>query len=245
MQTSALDSHSVKKLISYGDIHEAMENLIQFTETTTIDMATEIYHTSARYRRLESEKKKGEISSQDYKLEYNSITLSLLEIADSIAEIDPRYMAQVASKDELRSEIETLADAFHEADRIRSNASRLRTKIHLARKMAEKLAQRPILIKEFEHTKDQAIICAIGRKIKMVPDIEELDILETLTYNADNNVTKGFITNALAELIYSGQLRIGDDEIMRRILHELGKEGDKVLLTNVTRVEAALDFLTG
>lgn len=245
MSTPVIDIKNLKKAISKGDLDEVLSALVNFTESTAIDVTTEIYLSSARYRQLENEKLRGEISNQDYKQEFNSITANILEILDSIDGIDEKYFKQVSSKEQIMQEIEDLAKEFDRADIIKSIPSMIRMKIHIARKMAEKFIQRPELMKEYLDTKNQAIICAIGRKIKVVPDIEDLYILEFITPNAANSVTKGFITNALAELIYSGQLRLGDDERMRYLLEQLGKEGDLPLLTNVERVRVALDYLTG
>ena len=245
MVESALETQLLKKGIAQGDIGNVLSELIKFTERTKIEFTTEIYHTSARYRRLEGEKVRGEITIQDYKREFNAITLSLLEIISSIDDLNPRFMKKADSKDELKAEIEALSEEFNRADEIRSTPSRLRTKIHLARKMAEKFGQRPELVWEFKGSSDPAIMCAIGRIVKIVPDIEALEVLESVVHNAQDNITKGFIVNALAELVYSGQLRIGDDERMYNMLEALGKEGNRVTLTNVERVKAALDYLTG
>jgi len=53
------------------------------------------------------------------------------------------------------------------------------------------------------------------------------------------------IVNALAELIYSGQLRFGDEEKIKSILTRIKTNGDLPLKKNIERVEVALDFLLG
>ncbi len=110
--------------------------------------------------------------------------------------------------------------------------------------MAEKLIPWANLINEYKGTTDPAMICAIGRKVKIIADVGDLDILETIVPNANSNVTKGFLTNALAELIYAGQLRWGDEERVQAMLNILGKDADKALRTNVDRVKAAIEVLT-
>lgn len=183
---------------------------------------------------------------KDYKTEFNSITLSLLEILDSVGEIDSKFFRDVPSKEQVKKEIEELAVEFAKTDQMSNIPSMLRMKIHIARKMAEKLMLFPDLVREYMGTTDLAVICAIGRKVKIVPDIADLEVLESIVPNATTNVSKGFLTNALAELIYAGQLRIGDDERLYELLRIIKQEdGDRALLSNVERVEAALDYLTG
>ena len=111
--------------------------------------------------------------------------------------------------------------------------------------MAEKLITRPELIQEYKNTTNQAIICAISRKVKMIPDIDELSVLEANLPNATSTLTQGFIANALAELIYSGQLRLGDDHRLNAMLEFMKKDADQVLIKNVSFIQTALDVVTG
>lgn len=59
-----------------------------------------------------------------------------------------------------------------------------------------------------------------------------------------SHFTKGVFTNALAELIYSGMLRIGDDVVIRKLLELMRQDADLPLSKNIERVLAALDYLT-
>ena len=245
MKTLSLDTTQLKKLLSLGKLDKVIKGLIQVTENTSIDMASEVYHTSARYRRLEEEKTKGLIAYQDYNLELNSITTNLLDIINTFHSLDPMYLKTAPSKEDLKKEIEALSKEFDNTEMIISLPSRLRSKIHIARKMAEKLITRPELIKEYKDTTNQAIICAISRKVKMIPDIDELYVLEANLPNATSTLTKGFIANALAELIYSGQLRLGDDYRVHTILDFMKKDADPVLIKNISFIETALNVVTG
>ncbi|MEL7163255.1 MAG: hypothetical protein AAFN92_21030 [Bacteroidota bacterium] len=245
-----LDLKGLKRSISLGNIHQVIEELMAFTEGSSSSMTTEIYHTAARFRQLESEKIRGMVTLQDYKVEFNSIISSLLEIIDLIQHAAVGTFQQVNPVEEVRKELAALSAQFKETDTITSFATNIRMKIHIARKMAEKLVPWTNLINEYKGTDDPAMICAIGRKVKIVADEADLDVLETIVPNANSNITKGFLTNALAELIYAGQLRWGDEERVKAMLATLGKKegeaekGDKALMTNIVRVEAALEVLT-
>ena len=245
MVQSSLKTKSLKLGIAQGDLDKVLSELIGFTERTKVEFTTEIFHVSARFRRLEVEKNKGGISSEDYTREFNSITHSLLEIIKSIDDLDPKFIKEVTSKEQLKHDIELLSKEFARTSEIRSTASRLRTTIHIARKMADIMIQRPNLIWEYKYTSDQGIICAIGRKVKVLPIIEEIEIIESVVPNAKNSITKGFLVNALGEFIYSGQLRIGDDERIYYLLKEMAREADIVLIKNIERVKVSLDYLTG
>lgn len=244
MATSNLQLKHLKKSISLGNIRQVIEELIEFTEGSTSSMTTEIYHTAARYRQLEAEKLRGQIALQDYKLEYNSITFTLLEIIDLIQHSAIGTYQQVCPMEQIRKELAALSAQFQQTNEMRSLASNFRMKIHIARKMAEKLIPWPKLIMEYKGTTDQAMICAIGRKVKILAEVTDMDILETIVPNAETNLVKGFLTNALAELIYAGQLRWGDEERIQAMLNAMDKDADNVLRTNIARVQATLDVVT-
>lgn len=220
-------------------------DLVDFIEGVDTKMTTEIYLTSARFRKLELEKIRGQVTVRDYQTEFNSITFSLLEIIETLSNLDLSFSGGVPSRDDVKKEIEHLSWEFEKTNEMKSVLSELRMKIHIARKIAEKLVLWPDMIQDYRGTSDPALICAIGRKVKIIPDVEDLDILVSLIPHAKSNITKGFITNAIAELIYSGQLRLGDDITIREMLEELEKDGDAVLIENIERVEALLDFLSG
>jgi len=146
----------------------------------------------------------------------------------------------------VKEELAELSTKFKESDEIRSLPSQFRTKIHIARKMAEKLLPWPKLLKEYSGTTDPAMICAIGRKVKIVAEVTDLNLLESILPNASSGLERGFITNALAEMIYAGQLMWGDEERLQLMLDQLMEfKEDYILTTNVARVQASLDFITG
>lgn len=244
MTASNLQLKHLKKSISHGNIAQVIEELIEFTEGSATSMTTEIYHAAARYRQLEAEKLRGQIALQDYKLEYNSITFTLLEIIDQIQHSAIGTYQQVNPMDQVKKELAMLSKQFEETNDMRSLASNFRMKIHIARKMAEKLIPWPKLILEYKGTTDQAMICAIGRKVKILAEVTDMDVLETIVPNAKSNLVKGFLTNALVELIYAGQLRWGDEERIQAMLNIMQKDADEVLLTNIIRVQATLDLVT-
>jgi len=245
--SNELELQHLKRSIAHGNVRQVVEELIKFTDGSSSSMTTEIYHTAARYRQLESEKLRGQISLQDYKIEFNSITLSLLEIIDAIQHAAVGTYQQVCPIETVREELAKLSKEFKDTDQIQALASRLRMKIHVARKMAEKLIPWCSLINEYKGTTDQAMICAIGRKVKIIADVKDMDILESIVPNATNSVSRSFLTNAIAELIYAGQLRWGDENRIQSMLDQLaeGMEEDKLLMTNIARVQVTLDVVTG
>ncbi|MEN0045862.1 MAG: hypothetical protein AAF806_02260 [Bacteroidota bacterium] len=246
MGKTALDYPKLRTLISQGNIDKVLNKLLAFIEGINTNVTKEVYLTSARYRTLELEKLRGAIDPDDYKRECNSITMSLLEIIDSLNTSTPASLKEVPSQERIAAEIEELVKKFHNADTIKSIPSRLRTKIHAARMISEKLILWPELMKKYRGTTELAIICGIGRKVKAVSNIDDLDILESVVPHATTSISKGFIINGLAELIYAGQLRIGDDWRIRELLtHMKNESDDKVVLTNITFVETTLDVLVG
>lgn len=241
-----IEISDLKKSISMGNIQAVIEELINFTEGSSSQMTTEIYLTSARFRTLEADKLRGIISLEDYKLEFNTIIASLLEVIDQIQHAAAGTFQQVSPVDQVKEELAELSIKFKEADEIKSLASNFRTKIHIARKMADKLLPWPKLLKEYSGTKDPAMICALGRKVKVVAEVTDMNVLESILPNASSSLERGFITNALAEMIYAGQLMWGDEERLQVMLNELAKfEDDHLLMTNVKRVQASLDVMTG
>jgi hypothetical protein len=78
-----------------------------------------------------------------------------------------------------------------------------------------------------------------------MPDVENLKLLKELTNRTTGNYAKGQITNALGELVYTGQLRIGDDRLIQEILEKLKNESDLPLSKNIERVETALSYFVG
>ena len=95
------------------------------------------------------------------------------------------------------------------------------------------------------HLNQPIINAAIADKIIKIPDIDDLELLSTIAKEQIDNFTKGNIVNALAEIIYSGQIRIGDDKIIFHLLSELKLNADLPLLKNIERVYYALLYFLG
>ena len=240
-----MEIKQLERLISEGHIDQAISYLLRFSENFHTELNKDILHTSARYNYLWRDKANGIVSVQDYKLELNSIISGLLEITASIHEIDPKYLKKADSLSRIREEIEKLAEEFEGCENIKSAPTRLRMKNHLSRKISEKLMQMPSLIDALKSSNKEGIICGISDKIKQVPDNDDLDILEEIAKRTTKAFTKGKIVNALAEILYSGQIRIGDDERMSELLDFLRNEANVPLEKNIERVRAALHFMMG
>ena len=113
----------------------------------------------------------------------------------------------------------------------------------IAKSISENIIQFPGVISGFLPTNSNGIICGLSKKIQAVPEFGDLDLLELLTGDIGSNFTKGCVTNAIAELVYSQKLQIGDDERIRKILNVLKQNSDVPLVKNIERVESALDYL--
>ncbi len=240
-----LDYKTLTSLISDGDLETALDQLLEFIEGVETIMTTEIYHASSRFRKLKAEKMRGKLTNEDYLTEFNSITYSILEIINSLKKFNLKKLGVQTSEDEILLEIEELAKEFEQTNTMTSQLAQLRMKIYLARKIADKMILWPGLADKFKNSKEEAIICAIGRKVKVIPDIEDLQILESVTPNATTNLSKAFIINAVAELLYSGQSRIGDDIRIKAMLKDLNLPDNLYLQKNSEMVMALLGFLTG
>jgi len=138
-----------------------------------------------------------------------------------------------------------LAAQFEETNEQKITSARLRMKNDLLRKIGDKFIQRPTLVAKYENSGQEGILAGIALKIKMYPDYQDLDVLESLTEQASGNFARGAIVNALAELVYSGQLSIGDDRRVIGLLERLELNSDVPLQKNVERVRAALEYLLG
>jgi hypothetical protein len=240
-----MEIKQLKRLISEGEIDQVIKYLINFSENFYTELNKDIFHTSARYNYLLRDKINGVVSVQDYNLELNSITFGLIEIVTSINDLDPKYFKKVDSSNQIHEDIEKLSKEFDDCQNIKSTPTRLRMKNHLSRKISEKFIQIPALINEFKFSDKEGIICGISDKIKLVPDNDDLDVLEEIARRATKNFTKGKIVNAIAEILYSGQIRIGDDVRIDDLLDLLNNNADLPLEKNIERVRVALHYAIG
>lgn len=237
------NTQNLRNLIAKGELKEAIISLAAYAGQYLFPFNKEIYALSSRYHSVEKDHMRRTIGQEDYSIEVNSITHHLLEILDMIDQLDQNKVQPFESIDP-RESIQELHEAFEESRKIKSKASRLRTKNHLSRQIGEIFLQFPALIPEYMGTSSDGIIGGICRKIIYSPAYSEIEVLSHLVSKTDSLFVKGEMINALAEIIYNGKLGLGDEEIAQQIFQEVEKKADLPLQKNVERVRVALEYLT-
>lgn len=240
-----MDIQELRNFVAKDEILEVFGRVMDFTQQQTFPYTREIHLLSARFHALQREQLGGTISFADAQREAGVIRRDLLELLDLV-----EGWLQAGVESELKDrpveqEIKELIRAFEQADRIQSVPSRLRTKNDIARKMAERFLQRPHLISVYSHRKEDGLIAGIAGKVRLAPEMEDLDILEKLAAGAGGHFARGTIVNAVAEIIYSGQILIGDDRRILQLLETLSEAADAPLQKNIERVRASLEYLNG
>lgn len=236
-------------LIRQGEIKETIDKLIEFVDQHYTRITPDVYLISARFNQISKENNLGTLPRNDFNLELNSITNSLLEIIGSIEGLKNENFKKKKSKEEVLALITELETRFNNSRRkaktIQSNPTRLREKNDIARELGEIFINHSDLIQSFYGTKSEGIIIGIANRYKRIPEVNGIDFMESVAGNDLGNFTKCCIVNALAEIIYTGQLRIGDDQRMANILDILFPNSFQTVKLSITRVSAELDYFIG
>lgn len=236
-------------LISKGNLQDAITLLLSFVEKHYTRAAPEIYLISSRFNQVSKDFRLGIIPRSDYNLEINSITKGLLDISSSFEGIDEDKYKKKKSKDEVFKLIKELDDRFNQsrtkAKTIQSNPTRLREKNEIAKELGEIFINHPELIKEFEGSNSEGIITGIANKYKRLPETTGIAFFESVAKPSLGNFTKCCIVNALAEIIYTGQLMIGDEQRITKILDLLFPDSFQTVKLSITRVSGELDYFLG
>lgn len=237
-----MNKEELKNLVAKGKLEDAINLLVEISNQFLLYFNEDIILLSSRFNTIKSEKIKGIIRSEDYSIESNSITNSILKIISLIDELD---ISKIKKKSDsiILKEIDELNSEFDETNKIQSATSRLRMKNSIAKSIGEKFVQYPEVFKKYLPTDSNGIICGLCMKIQSVPEFGDLDPLELVAKGVLSNFVKGCITNTVAELVYSQKLQIGDDERIKKILNNLKENADIPLAKNIDRVEAALNYL--
>jgi hypothetical protein len=240
-----MNLQNLRTLLRKGQIKQALDHILAHSQQYAFAYHAEVLLISGRYYALVREEIRGTILASDRRREENAILWSLSQLAD-LVESEGDALGKASLPDsQVTQAIEALAAQFEETDREKMTASRLRTKNDLIRKISEQFIQKPHLVAEYLNSGQEGIIGGIAFKIKLLPCFNDLDILEALTGETCGRFVKGTITNALAEIIYSGQLGLGDDQRVRRLLDRLLEKADLPLQKNVERVRVSLEYLLG
>ncbi|MEZ5040361.1 MAG: hypothetical protein R2828_10725 [Saprospiraceae bacterium] len=239
----------LKKLISKGETKATIERLLEFVSTYYTRFAPEVLMISSRFNQINLERNRGTLPIDDYKIEMNSITYSLLQIIESIEGLTEDNFKKKKRKEdviELVAELDKrFAQSRRNANTIKSNPTRLREKNDVARELGDIFINHPELIDDFYNTSSEGIITGIANKYKRVPEISAIDFFESVAKNISGNFTKCCIVNALAEIIYTGQLRFGDDERIYNLLDILNPNSAQTVEKNISRVNTELNYFLG
>ena len=236
-------------LISQGSLQDAINLLLQFTETHYTRFAPDIYLISSRFNQVSKEHRIGSIPRSDYNIEINSITNSLLEISLSFEGMEESSFKKKKTKEEVLKAISDLDNRYAQSrtktKTIQSNPTRLREKNDIARELGEIFINHPEMIEEFLNTRSEGIITGIANRYKRIPDTTGISFFESIANQNLGNFTKCCIVNALAEIIYTGQLMIGDDKRISTILDQLFPNSFQTVRLSITRVSGELDYFLG
>ena len=241
----------IRTHIANAEVGEAIKCFIDFVNEHYTQFASEIYIQSARFHQIEKERRLGVLPVDDYNIEINSINNNLLQIINSIEDLPQEHFKKKKGKEEVSKLLEDLENRFKQsrkkAKTIQTNATRLREKNDIARELGEIFINHPELIEANRETDSEGIINGIANKFKRVPTLEGIDFFETILKNNNNlgNFTKCNIANALGEIIYSGQLRIGDDKRVEDILSKLYPNSFQTVRLSILKVNAELDYFLG
>lgn len=236
-----MDQKNVEDLIRKGETKEALKLLEKLRPQVDSAYKVEIDLMTARFNTLQRDLMLNQISYEEGSRETARITNALLQLTDKIFS---KEGLNTQSNDDVKKIIKALDACFYVIVE-ESPSLRLREKNQIVNFIYSYFLDRPKLIHDFIDTDGQAIISAIALKFKIAPNIDDLKLLKQISKNASTNFTKGHIVNALAEFVYSGQLRFGDETIIFDTLNVLKPDADIPLLKNIERVEVALQYFLG
>ena len=228
----------IKNLVRKGETKAAILRFDEYKRNLDSLTNIEIDSLLSRYNCLSTYLRTNQISQEEGSRELARINYAILQIVDDLDNKDKG----IEKPNRELNQIQELAKEYLESKQIQNNSSRLREKNQIVRKICQILIKNPELIDQLKTSNNQGIISGIAYKIKVMPDVEDLKILKELAFRTTGKYTKGQVTNALGELVYTGQLRIGDDRLIEEILADLKNESDLPLLKNIERVETALKY---
>ncbi len=231
----------IGELIAKGETQEALETFRNMKGRINPSTMIELDLLSSRYFTLQSKVRTNTITFGESNQELAKINSSILEILETKLLDDNSYDRLSKKYEDM---IVELGNSYKSISREGHVAVRIRKKYKIVKFIAEKLNEYHELIHKFKYSDDQGIIGGIAYKIKANPKVEDLPILKILTEKCKSNYSKGQIVNAVGEIIYTGELRFGDDSEIREILDRIKSDDDDVpLAKNIERVISALDHL--
>ncbi|MBL7774535.1 MAG: hypothetical protein JNK89_00945 [Saprospiraceae bacterium] len=244
-----MEANDLIQLIGKGEIKTVIDTLLQFLDSYYARFATDVLHISSRYNHITKERNAGILPPGDYNIELNSVSRSLIELVISIEGLNGSHYKTKKDVEAIREQVRELVCRYEEcrkkAKTIQTIPTRLREKNEIGRKMGELFVSHPELIEAYRESGEEGVIVGLANRYRVVPDTDAIDIFESAVRNTTGNFSRGCIVNALAEIVYSGQIRIGDDARIFNLLSTLSQNADEPLLRNIQRVEADLNYLLG
>lgn len=244
-----IDIAHLKKLFLNGELEEVIERLKVFIGKYYTRLASDVLLISSRFNQVTIEMGQNKIGREDYSLEMESIRAEALRIIRSVEELGLENYREKDNKEDLLKQIKAHQERFEKsrgrANKIRSNAVRLREKNSIARELGDIFISSPELIEDYYKTDQEGIITGIANRFKRVPESSSLAFFESVELNSLGNFTKCCVVNALMELIYSGQLLAGDEKRVDDLLDELYPKSHHTVKQNIIRVNSELDYYMG
>lgn len=229
---------AIIKRIRLGETDKALKESYKIRSSFHFKRKIEMDTIAARFNSLQRDIHGNLINREDGQIELTKINTSLLTL------LNKELNGDLEEEDYLKIILE-LGEKYNESKTIKNNPSRVREKNHITRKICQLLIEHPALTDQIKDSENQGLIAGIAYKTGIIPNIEDLDLLALIAQNSSGNYSKGNIVNALGGLVYSGQLRLGDDQNIKTILNNMKTNADAPLSKNIERVEIALDFLLG
>jgi hypothetical protein len=239
----------LKSLVRKGEVEDAINQLTEFVSEYHARFAKDVYLLSARFQLVKNERISGRMPIGDYQIEFNSITNSLWEIIKTLEDLDLDSYKKKKNQSDVEKEIMELAERYDhsrkKAKTIQTTPTRLREKNEICKKLVDIFINYPDLLSRFSNTENEGIIAGIANRFKIIPDTTGIDIFERVVNKISGNFPKVCIVNALAEIVYSGQIRFGDELRIYGILDLLSEGAVGPLDKNIQRVRSELDYFLG
>ena len=233
-----MDKENIRYLISKGLTKLAIKELQAYRDELSDAIATDGQILAARFSRLQENYRRGLISMEEYDVAINRINDSILQIT----EIEQSVRL---SKAQVMEEVEALGIVYSSLSGEENRAERLRSKNMLVKEIYKLIAELRELPAELFQSDYEGVMSALAYYVQMNPDVRYIKQLDLLAGRAESHFTKGIIVNALGAIVYSGQIRFGDDVAIGKLLSQLSRHADLPLTKNIERVETALQYLIG
>ncbi|MEL6191112.1 MAG: hypothetical protein AAFR66_03645, partial [Bacteroidota bacterium] len=149
-----IDIAHLKKLFLNGEMEEVIKKLKAFIEKYYTRLASDVLLLSSRFNQVTVEMGQNKIGREDYSLEMESIRAEALRIIRSVEELGLENYKEKDNREEILKRIKGHQERFEKsrgrANKIKSNAVRLREKNSIARELGDIFTSSPELIEKYQ-----------------------------------------------------------------------------------------------